>query len=315
MIDKPEKKNQKSHPFPFLLRTDRIGFIKSLRNKLKTIQYYNRVKKLKGLRSRQDFIQAVLNPSPSLSNFESPIAKASRLWLLERIARQARSFDNGSFLLRDPNLERFKPILHVGWGMDVIAETGFDFLSFSQIVEKSADPKYRPLVFEAAGVICVAATQPIKSALIGIRVPQSFSKDGLERFFRFINQPEVDEMSHGYGRGLYFKKFTLRSALKQALSCPSFFHSGLVVRGVGFAFAMVNCASLQEVFSTVECLKKDKLGLEEIKFFQEGVVTAVSFLEWNFPGLLDTLETSEFSQNAWKKFRSYLEAGGVFSLL
>lgn len=295
-------------------RTDRIGFFGSMRNKVKTIRSYNRVKNFKSFHSRQDFIQAVVNPLPPLSSFERPITKASRLWRLERIAREARAFDNGSFLLKDPRLERFKPILHVGWGMDAIAETGFDFLSFSRNIEISTDPKYRLLVFEAAGVICVAAAQPFKSALIGIRVPRPFSREGLERFFQFIGQPEIDMMSHGFGRGLYFKTFTLRSSLKQALSCPSFLHPGLAVRGVGFAYAMVNCESLPDVFFTANRLKEVKKDLEEITFFREGIVTALSFLEWNFPGLLGTLQTNDFTQIARQKLQSYQAAGGVFSL-
>jgi hypothetical protein len=103
-------------------------------------------------------------------------------------------------------------------------------------------------------------------------------------------------------------------SLKRALSCPSLFHPGLAARGVGFAFAMVNCESLQDVFYTADRLKEDKKSLEEIEFFREGIVTALSFLEWNYSGLLDTLETNDFTQIAWHKFRSYQEAGGVFSL-
>jgi hypothetical protein len=270
---------------------------------------------LKDVHSQQGFVQAALDLSSASSDIESPIAKASKLWLLERIAREARSLDNGSFLLKDSKLESFKPILHVGWGMDVMAETGFDFPRFSQIVEESADPKYRPLVFEAAGVISVAAAKPFKSAMIGIPVPQTFSMTELEGFFRFINQPEKDMMSHGFGRGLYFGTFTLRSALLRALSCPSLFHPGLAARGVGFAFAMVNCDSLHDVCFTADRLAGDNQGLEEILYFKEGIVTALSFLEWNFPGMLDTLDPNDFIHSAKSKFRSYQDAGGVYSLL
>lgn len=287
-------------------------FLGSVRNKLITIRSYNRVKNIKALRSREDFVRFVLNQSLFPSGQEKPIAKASRLWRLERIAREARSIDNGSFLLRDPRLERFKPILHVGWGMDVAAETGFDFPRFSRIVAKTADPKYRLMVFEGAGVICLAASQPRRSSLIGLPVPRTFGRNILSRFISGIDRKTLDMMSHGFGRGLYFKTLTLRSSLKRALSCPSIFHPGPAVKGVGFAFAMVNCRSLPDVLFTADRLREKKDGLEGIEGFTDGVVTALSFLEWNFPGLLDTLGAHDIVQAAWGKLRSYQEAGGVF---
>jgi hypothetical protein len=287
-------------------------FLGSMRNKLITIRSYNRVKNVKSLRSRQDFVRFVLNPPLSLSGQEKPIAKASRLWRLERIAREARSIDNGSFLLKDPRLERFKAILHVGWGMDAAAETGFDFPRFSRIVADTADPNYRLLVFEGAGVIGLAASQPRRSALIGLPVPRTFSRDVLARFIRSIDRQALDMMSHGFGRGLYFKTLTLRSSLKRARSCLPFFHPGSAVKGVGFAFAMVNCQSLPGVFMTADRLKESKDRMEGIECFTDGVVTALSFLEWNFPGLLGTLGSHDITQAAWAKLRSYQEAGGVF---
>lgn len=305
--------DHKSRMFRFLPGMDRIGFFGSLRNKLTTIRSYNCTKHCRNLHSRQDFIQAVLNLSSSISDLERPIARASRLWQMERISRAARFLENGSFLLKDPTLERYKPILHVGWGMDVIAETGFDFQSLSRIIEKSADPKYRLMVYEAAGIISIAAALPLRSALIGIPVPRSFNLDGLEKFIRFIDRPEMDMMSHGFGRGLYFRKFTLRSSLHCAISRPHLFHPGVAVKGVGFAFAMVNCRCLQEVFFTADRLREDKIGGEVVEFFREGVATAVSFLEWNFPGLLGTLGAGDITRIASDKLRSYRKAGGVFS--
>ncbi len=288
------------------------AFIGSAWNKLATIRSYNRVKNIKGLHSRQDFARFVLNQSLSPAGQEKPIAKASRLWQLERVAREARSIDNGSFLLKDPRLERLKPILHVGWGMDVAAETGFDFQGFSRAIAGAADPKYRLLVFEGAGVICLVASQPRRSSLIGLPVLRTFRRDMMEHFIRHIDRQALDMMSHGFGRGLYFRTFTLRGSLKRALSCPSFFHPGSAVKGVGFAFAMVNCRSMPDVYAVADRLNKKNQGLEGIDRFTEGVVTALSFLEWNFPGVLRTLESHDITQAAWTKLRSYREGGGVF---
>ena len=127
-------------------RADQVGVYIVLRNKLKTIHTYNSRKAFKRLNTPGDFLNAVQRFETESERRKSAAEKAASLWFLEGLIRAARVFDNGSFLLAEPAIERFKPILHVGWGMDILSETGFDFPRFTAVIKGSADPKYRLLV-------------------------------------------------------------------------------------------------------------------------------------------------------------------------
>jgi hypothetical protein len=95
-------------------RADQVGVYIMLRNKLKTIRTYNSRKAFKRLNTPGDFLNAVRRIESESEKRKSASEKAASLWFLERLIREARIFDNGSFLLAEPAIERFKPILHVG---------------------------------------------------------------------------------------------------------------------------------------------------------------------------------------------------------
>jgi len=296
-------------------RLEQIGLITSLRRKAMVVAAYNRKAGFRNLRSPADYIDTALNLSHTGAEAKKPITKASLLWRLERLAGEAAAINRGSFLLRHPEAERFKPILHVGWGMNILAETGLDYDKFSEVINTAADPRYRLLAVEPAGVMLVAAGQRLKSRLIGIRLPQNCREKRRRDFAgKFTAEEEIRMISHGYGRGLYFQALTLRSALKEAQTGPPSIHPGFAVRGVGFAFAIVNISSLVNIWRTAARWEAENPGRKEPRHFNDGIISALSFLEWNFPGLLDSFEEGEFIQSARRQVRIYEEAGGVFSL-
>jgi hypothetical protein len=295
-------------------RTDQVGVYIMLRNKLKTIRTYNSRKAFKRLNTPGDFLNAVQRFETESEKRKSAAEKAASLWFLEGLIRAARIFYNGSFLLTEPAIERFKPILHVGWGMDVLSETGFDFPRFTTIIKGSADPKYRLLVMEPIGVIYIAGQQPLKSHIIGINIPPIPDQKSLSAFFAHFNESETQMISHGYGRGIYFQAYSLCSALKKARDCPVFFNTLYSIRGIAFAYTMVNGSHLDKVFLTADKLTSSDLGSEETCFFHDGVTSALSFLEWNLPGLLESLEENRYTEKAREMVNSYRASGGVYRL-
>lgn len=285
-----------------------------MRNKLKTIRTYNCKKAFKRLKTPGDFLDTVRRFESESEKRKSAAEKATCLWFLERLIREARIFDNGSFLLVEPAIERFKPILHVGWGMDLLSETGFDFPRFKTVIECSADPKYRLLAVEPLGIIYAAGQQPLKSLITGINIPPIPDQKSLSAFFAHFSQVETQMISHGYGRGIYFQAYSLCSALKKARDCPGFFNTLYSIKGTAFAYTMVNGSHLDKVFLTADKLASSDLGSEETRFFHDGVISALSFLEWNLPGLLESLEENRYTEKAREMVNSYRASGGVYRL-
>lgn len=296
-------------------RLNKVKAYRELRNKLKTIGTYKNEKPFKHFKTPGDFLNAVQNCEKDCLSRTSAAEKASLLWFLEKLIRKARIFDNGSFLLQDPTIERYKPILHVGWGMDCLTDTGLDFHRFTAVIETTADHKYRLLAIEPVGVLYTAAQQPLRSLIIGINIPPFPGPLALQSFFNCFNETERQMISHGYGRGLYFKVFSLRSALKDALNCPCFFNSNDVIKGVAFAYTMVNNSHLNKVIQTDRLLVCNNVGREECRYFSEGISTALSFIEWNSPGLLERLEENAIIEDAKEMVKAYLADGGVFKFV
>lgn len=295
-------------------RADQVGIYIMMRNKLKTIRTYNSRKAFKRLHTPGDFLNAIRNFESESKKKKSAAEKAAGLWFLERLIREARIFDNGSFLLVEPTIERFKPILHVGWGMDVLSETGFDFPRFTAVIKGSVDPKYRLLIMEPIGIIYIACQQPLKSHIIGINIPSIPDQQSLLDFFTHFNEAETQMISHGYGRGIYFQAYSLCSAFKKARDCPAFFNTHYSIRGIAFAYTMVNSSHLDKVFLTADKLVSSDLGSDETHFFHEGVTSALSFLEWNLPGLLESQEENRYTEKAREMVNLYQASGGVYHL-
>lgn len=212
-------------------RADKVKTFRELPNKLRTIRTYKSKKPFKHLEIPRDFLNAVRRYERNSKRRKCAAEIASLLWFLERLIREARIFDNGSFLLQAPTIERFKAALHIGWGMDCFSDTGFDYSRFTKVIETSADPKYRLLVLEPVGVIYTAAQLRLRSFFIGVNTPSFPSPWVLSSFFNNFSEPEMQMISHGYGRGIYFKVFSLRSALKAVLNCPCFFNSFCLYHG------------------------------------------------------------------------------------
>ena len=294
-------------------RVDQVSVYIMLRNKLKTIRTYNSRKPFKRLKTPGDFLNAVRRFESETDRKKSAAEKATSLWFLERLIREAKVFDNGAFLLTDPAIERFKPILHVGWGMDALSETGFDFPRLTAFIKRTADPKYTLLAMEPIGVIYTAGQQPLKSLITGINIPPFPDLKSLSAFFGHFSEAETQMISHGYGRGIYFQNFSLSSALKKARDCPVFFNPLYSIKGTAFAYTMVNSSHFGRVFLTADKLASGDLGSEETRCFHDGVASSLSFLEWNLPGLLESLEENRYTEKAKEMVKSYRAGGGVYS--
>lgn len=283
-------------------------------NKLRTILTYRSNKNLKSLKTTGDFVKIVRGLESESRWGKSAEKKAASLWFLEKLIAEARIFNNGSFLLLDTKIERIKPALHVGWGMSAFGEIGFDFPRFSRAITNSADHKYRLLTIEPVGVIYTASQIPLRSCLMGINIPVFPDQHTLSKFFLNFSELETQALSHGYGRGLFFQAGGLCSALKKGMACPGFFEPFFSIKGIAFAYTLVNIKHLDKIFLSTNDLVANKLGREEARYFQEGISSALSFLDWHFPGLLEPLEVNAYTQKAREMVQSFQTDGGIYRI-
>ena len=307
-------KKEEFHQVEDFSQADQVGVYITLRNKLKTIRTYNNKRVFKRLKTPNDFLDAVRRFESESERKKNAAEKAAGLWFMEGLIRAARYFDNAAFLLTEKAIERFKPILHVGWGMDILSETGFDFVHFTEVLKRFTDTRYKLLALEPIGVIYIASQQPLRSSLIGINIPPFPDLKKLSLFFANFDEEETRMISHGFGRGTYFQTNSLCAALRKSMECPTFFNPLYSIRGTAFAFAMVNSTHLDRVFLTADKLISSNFGRERARFFHDGVISALSFLEWNLPGLLETLEDCKYTRKAKETVHSYNIIGGVYNL-
>jgi hypothetical protein len=306
-------KSQPSDSVACGLKTiDQVNFYRSLRNKWRTVSTYIDKRAIRNLKTSQDHLDAVRRIESEKLSGEQVIERATRLWYMEKLIKQARIFDDGAFLLKDTSLEKFAPILHVGWGMDKILELGYDFPGFEDGIKKSANPKFRFLAIEPIGFLYVIGQTPLRSSLAGIRGPSLPAKDVLESFFGQFTETEIRNISHGLGRGTYFQVLSLSAAVRKGLRCPGLFNPLFIMKGIAFAYTMVNCSQLAKVFETAESLTTHNGDREEIRYFKEGIQSALGFLEWNFPGLLETLDHNFYSGGAREIHNAHRISGGIY---
>jgi hypothetical protein len=93
-----------------------------------------------------------------------------------------------------------------------------------QIGARQSDLVPSFLAMEPIGIIYAAGQQPLKSFITGINIPPMPDQKSLSAFFAHFSEAEIQMISHGYGRGIYFQAYSLCSALKKARDCPGFFN-------------------------------------------------------------------------------------------
>ncbi|NIM17171.1 MAG: hypothetical protein GTO45_27645 [Candidatus Aminicenantes bacterium] len=152
----------------------------------------------------------------------------------------------------------------------------------------------------------------MRSHIIGINIPPIPDQKSLSAFFAHFSEAETQMISHGYGRGIYFQAYSLCSALKKAQDCPVFFNTLYSIKGIAFAYTMVNGSHLDKVFLTADKLASSDLGSEETRCFHDGLTSALSFLEWNLPGLLESLEENKYTEKAREMVKSHRASGGLY---
>ena len=107
--------------------------------------------------------------------------------------------------------------------------------------------------------------------------------------------PEIQRLlSHGYGRTLYFKNCSVRKAIREAESIEGV-DAATAAQGIAFAYAMLNYNDLHGVLETGSDIKDEAIA----EGFRNGLIYALAFWEWPYPGFLNSLQARSDRQNTF----------------
>ena len=209
--------------------------------------------------------------------------KTASFWKMESLgAVYCRQPPEGN-TLHDPRLPlEVRPIAHTGLGV-AAAEVGeFDPTRITRTIESLASPDFRLFAYESLGAVLGVYAIPLPKSLLGLKPLRRPEPEG------FINSfpGEIQRLiSNGYGRILYFNSLDLVSAV-WSIARRRFLQAPAAIQGVAFAYAMVNSSDLWVVLETGGGFEDSELRLA----FRNGLIYALEFWEWAWPGWLRSLK-------------------------
>lgn len=216
-----------------------------------------------------------------------------RLWKSEGLATTVARHLLPENTLNDPALPRQAlPIIHVGFGSGSSESHMFDATRLNEVFAERCAPNYLGFAYEGIGALLRAYERGLFKLSAGIFGLVPFdAADGPdpENFFaKYLAQFPPDaqrQIAHGYGRLAAFSTPDVYRAIRDATKFP---HDRVepVVHGIAFAFAMMNRMDLPWV------LRGSDVPFEpEVRAaFQNGLIYAMTFMEWFAPGMLAAWE-------------------------
>ncbi len=241
---------------------------------------------LRGPFDRETFLDAMTAVHREAAMGEGLREKAVGIWKLERICFSYCR--DGNRTLHGIDLPpEVQPISHTGLGFAATELAGFCAEGISGLIESCAHPDFRQFAYESIGCIwALQSTRVYRSifrALSRTRIPRT----RLTPWAEFVDKFPADVqglLAHGHGRALYLKKFNLGSAVREAIALEGL-DSSAAMQGIAFAYAMLNNGDLDRILDVGADFRNEELR----ERFQSGLVAALVFWDWTFPGFLDGL--------------------------
>jgi len=241
---------------------------------------------LHGPFTERQFFEATTSVQRQAAVTDSLREKTVALWRMERLGFSYCRQSANSLNSNDIPLE-IQPISHVGLGIAVTESAGFSAGKIIDIIESRVHSDFRLFPYESVGCLWAA-----------------YSYKWFQRVFRIVSQthipplelPEWKEfagrfpaeiqrlISHGYGRTLYLKESNVARAIRAAMALDGL-HTASAVQGIAFAYAMINHVDLVRVLDVGTDLKSPDLAIA----FRNGLIYALAFWDWAFPGFLRSL--------------------------
>jgi hypothetical protein len=238
--------------------------------------------------------------------------KAIAFWKMENVGAAFLRNAGPGQTLKDPRLPvEILPIAHCGIGIGAVELADFKPGRLKELIDSISHPDYRLFAFENVGAMLGvyepdAFTAMSKGlALFGVLPIAPLHHPGHDGYLKAFEPEQRRLISHGYGRMLYFKQFTLARAVRSARAAACF-DFGACIQGMAFAYSMVNSADLHRVWLAGELIRQAQVRAR----FADGLVYALEFWEWMAPGSLDTLAPrTDFARLLVQSAREGIAAG------
>lgn len=244
------------------------------------------ISKQQGPLTQDEFVSRIMQVREEAACKDHSLELTPWLWKAEVLGYVlARKGNPDTSLLDDRIPPEIQPIIHVGFGAGMAEATRFRLEELQERLNRQCHPAFRLFAYEPVGGILAAYSTRIRwirkivTRLTGIERPR------VRTLLALFPDEAGWLVSHGYGRILYFKCATLRSALWRAtrekrLETPA------AVQAIAFAYAMVNHRDLETVLEVPLTESSNPLN----PCFDRGIIYGLTFWDWFHPGFIDSLE-------------------------
>jgi len=217
--------------------------------------------------------------------------KILALWQLEGLAFAffERQLD-GQVRVEDLDLPPAAgPPVHCGIAMSAVLKHGFDADLLLDRLEAVADPAFALFAIETVGLMLAVYERDffgVTTNLLGrfglVRHTR-LRRPPIQSFLESAPRDRWPQIAHGYGRALYFKRFSLAGAIRSAQRQHDL-PVAATTRGVAAAFTLINSRDLERVLT----LRGDDSNSELADGITGGILNSLALLEWTFPGCLNS---------------------------
>jgi hypothetical protein len=242
--------------------------------------------------SKEEFVALSARIAGSAADHRLLDQKILALWQLEGLAFAFFERQNEWRLrVEDLNLPpEAGPPVHCGIAMAAVLKYGFDADCLLDRIEAVADPAFSPFAIETIGLMLAVYERDFfgmaTSLLgrVGVVRHTRLQRPPTRSFLEAMPQSCWPQIAHGYGRALYFKRFSLLGAVRRA-QCQNSLPMAATARGVVAAFTLINNRDLGLVLR----LQGDESNVELTKGIEGGMMNTLVLLEWTFPGCLSSV--------------------------
>jgi hypothetical protein len=212
------------------------------------------------------------------------------LWRCEGLSTTVAKHQHPSNSLADPDIPvSLRPVVHVGFGSGAAESAVFDAETLHRRFEAYCAAEYRDFAYEGIGAILRGYERGFfrlacnSLGFIPFDAPDAPDTAGFFAEYLAQFQPHLQRLiTHGYGRIIAFSHLNIYDAISAATAFPDE-RVEPAVHGAAFAFAMINGEELPRI------LRRSAIPFDPPvrAAFQNGLIYALTFLEWFVPGLLD----------------------------
>ena len=242
--------------------------------------------------SVEDFVARSVRIAASAAEHRLLDQKIFALWQLEGLAfaffeRQ----DEWRVRVADLDLPpEAGPPVHCGIAMAAVLKYGFDADCLLDRLEAIADPAFSQFAIETIGLMLAVYERDffgVATSLlgrVGVVRHTRLQRPPTRTFLESMPQSCWPQIAHGYGRALYFKRFSMVGAVRgaQRQSCLPV---ASTARGVAAAFTLINNRDLGLALE----LHGDDSNVELTEGIEGGMMNTLVLLEWTFPGCLSSV--------------------------